>query len=185
MILYFNYNLNEICKNLLQEQLDKLNLKYSLVSIFEINIEEHIQEETLEQLNESLKSCNIEIVEDHKVILVQKIRDTIIEMLFMEEKVPLKTSTYLADKLGYSYTYLSTLFSSSTYTTIESFIQLQKTERAKQLLAENELNVTEIGWKLNFSSTAHFSNHFKKMTGLTPSAFQRIVGKMRSKSVNG
>jgi len=175
MILYFNYDINAICEKILQEQLNELDIKYSLVSMFEVEIEEPITENKLKELNVSLNGGSIKIVESQKSILVQKIKDTIVEMIFMEEKIPWKTSSYIADKLGRNYTSLSNLFSSVTHTSIETFIQLQKTERAKQLLVTTELNVTEIGWKLNFSSTAHFCNTFKKVTGLTPTAFLRII----------
>ncbi len=180
MILYVNYDVNAICKRLLQEQLDLLNLKYSLRSLGEIDIREPISEETLDQLNVSLKERNIEIVESKKSLLIQKIKDAIVEMVFMDEKLPLKTSAYLADKLNYNYTYLANVFSSVTYTSIETFILLQKTERAKQLLASNEFSITEVGHKLNYSSTAHFSMQFKSITGLTPTAFLRIVNTKRN-----
>jgi len=183
MILYINYDINAICKKILQEQLDKLDLKYSLISLGEVEIREPISEQKLTQLNASLKSCSIEIVENQKSVMVQKIKDAIVEMVFMDEKLPLKTSSYLADKLKYSYKYLANLFSSVTYTSIETFILLQKTERAKQLLATNELNISEIGYKLNYSSTAHFSNQFKNVTGLTPTAFQRIINKKRNPNI--
>lgn len=180
MILYINYDLNAICKKILQEQLDKLDLKYSLLSVAEIEIREPISDTKLKQLNASLEACSISIVENHQSILVQKIKEAIIEMVFMEDKLPFKTSAYLGDKLSYNYTYLAGLFSSETYTSIETFILLQKTERAKQLLSDNELNITEIGAKLNYSSPAHFSNQFKNVTGLTPSTFKRIINKKRN-----
>lgn len=179
MILYINYDINKICKNLLQEQLDKLNLKYAMLSLGEVEIKEPLSDEVLQQLNTNLNNCNIEIVESQKSILVQRIKDAIIEMVFTDEKNPMKFSAYLADKLNYNYNYLANLFSSETFTSIEKFILLQKTERAKQLLAQNELNITEIAWKLNYSSTAHFSNQFKSITGITPTVFQRIILKKR------
>lgn len=180
MILYVNYDMNAIFKKILQEQLDQLNLKYSLRSLGEIDIREPISDDTLIQLNASLKSWSIEIVESKKSLLIQKIKDAIVEMVFMEEKLPMKTSAYLADKLNHNYTYLANVFSSVTYTSIETFILLQKTERAKQLLATNELSITEVGHKLNYSSTAHFSTQFKNLTGLTPTAFQRIISTKRN-----
>ncbi len=179
MILYINYDINKICKNLLQEQLDKLELKYALLSIGEVEFKEPLSDEMMQTLNKNLSSCNIEIVESQKSILVQRIKDSIIEMVFTDEKNPVKFSAYLADKLNYNYNYLANLFSNETYTSIEKYILLQKTERAKQLLAMNELNITEIAWKLNYSSTAHFSNQFKSITGITPTVFQRIILKKR------
>jgi YesN/AraC family two-component response regulator len=179
MTLFINYDINAICKKILQEQLDKLGLKYSILGLGEVEIRESVSDEKLKQLNALLNSCNIEIVEIKKSIMIQKIKEAIIEMVFMEDELPLKTSSYLADKLNHNYTYLSNIFSSVTYTSIETFIIMQKTERAKQLLSTNELNINEIGYKLNYSSAAHFSNQFKKSTGLSPTAFQRIITKRR------
>lgn len=179
MILYINYDISALCKKVLQEHLDKVDVNYSILSLGEVEIKETLSEDKLNQINTILKSSHIEIVESKKSIMVQRIKEAIVEMVFTEEKFPIKTSSYLADKLKYNYTYLSNLFSSVTYTSIETFILLQKTERAKQLLTTNELSISEIGWKLNYSSTAHFSNQFKNITGLTPTAFQRIINKRR------
>ncbi len=178
MTIYIKYDINAICKKILQEQFDKLGLDYLLIGIGEVEIKENISDLKLKQLTSGLKNYSIEIVENYKSILVQKIKDAIMEMVYIEEKLPnSKTSTYLADKLKHSYSYISNLFSDVTYTTIENFIILQKIERAKQLLIINELTITEISWKLNYSSTAHFSNQFKNITGLKPTTFQRIINK--------
>lgn len=180
MILYVKYDMNALCQKILQEQFNQLNLKYSILSLGEIEITEPIPAEALSQLNASLNGYSIELVTNKKSVLVQRIRAAIVEMIFSEEKLPLKTSTYLADKLNHSYSYLANVFSTVTYTSIEEFILLQKTERAKQLLATNEFSMTEISFKLNCSSTAHFSAQFKHVTGLTPTAFQRIINRKRN-----
>ncbi|MDB5229088.1 MAG: AraC family transcriptional regulator, partial [Bacteroidota bacterium] len=120
-------------------------------------------------------------VDNQKSTLVQKIKDTIIEMVWLEEKLPTsKISSYIAEKLNHSYGYLSNLFSEVTYTSIENYIIIQKIERAKQMIIGDELTLTEISYRLNYSSVAHLSTQFKKTTGLTPSAFQRIIKKRRS-----
>ncbi len=180
MKLYLKYDTHTLCKKIVQEQLDKYNLTYSLSSLGEVEIQETFSNENLQQLNITLNSYGIEIVESHKSILVQKIKDVITEMVYMEDKLPIsKISLYIADKLNYKYGYISKLFSDITYTTVENFIALQKTERAKKLIISNELTITEIADKLNYSSLAHFSNQFKNVTGLTPTAFQRIINKRR------
>lgn len=181
MKLYLKYDINTACKKILKEQLDKLELNYELLGFAEVEIKETLSSPKLSQLNAYLSNYGIEIVESSKSILIQKIKDAIIELVHMEEKISTsKISAYLASKLNHSYGYLSNLFSDTTYTSIENFIILQKTERAKQLISTNELTFTEIAWKLNYSSVAHFSTQFKNATGLTPTAFQRIMNKRRN-----
>ncbi len=180
MKLYLKYDINTICKQIVHEQLDRLGLPYSLLNFGELELIDNIPAEKLKQLNQNLTRFGIEIIENHKSILVQKIKDAIVEMVYSDEKLSTaKFSTYLAEKLGHSYGYISTIFSEVTYTSIGNFIILEKTERAKQIIASNELNFSEIAWKLNYSSVAHFSSHFKNATGLTPTAFQRIMNKRR------
>ncbi|HVD99054.1 MAG TPA: helix-turn-helix transcriptional regulator [Cytophagaceae bacterium] len=182
MKLYIKYNINAICKKILEEQLDKLDLNYSVTGFGEVDIKENVSNEKLKQLGVGLNDYGIEIVESHKSILVQKIKDAITEMVYLEEKLPTsKISSYLADKIGHSYGYIYNLFSEVTHTSIGNYIILQKTERAKQLMTTTELTFTEIAWKLNYSSVAHFSNQFKNATGITPTAFQRIMNKRRNK----
>lgn len=166
---------------MLQEQMDKLDINYTILGFGEVEIKENLPAEKLRDINTALADYGIEIMETQKNILVQKIKDAIIEMIFMDDSLPSsKISFHLSEKLGYSYGYISNLFSEYTYTSIENFIILQKIERAKQLITTNELTFTEIAWKLNYSSVAHFSTQFKNATGLTPSAFQRIINKRRA-----
>lgn len=181
MKIYIKYDIHAACKRILQEQLDKLELTYNLIGFGEVDIKETLSDEALKTLNAGLNDYGIQIVESSKSILVQKIKDTIKEMVYLEDKLPTsKTSAYLADKLHYSYGYLANLFSDVTYTSIENFIVLQKIERAKELITTTELTFTEVAWQLNYSSAAHFSTQFKNATGLTPTTFQRIIQKRRT-----
>lgn len=180
MNLYIKYDIPVLCKRVLQDILDSQKHDYSLHTYREVELKETLSESELSDLSTRLNIYGIQIVESHKSILVQKIKDAITEMVYMEDKLPTsKTSAYLADKLKHRYGYISNLFSEVTYTSIENFIILQKIERAKQLLITNELTITEIAWKLNYSSVAHLSNQFKNVTGLTPSMFQRIINRRR------
>lgn len=111
--------------------------------------------------------------------MVQKIKDTIVEMVHSPEMVNVKSSVYLADKLNHSYGYISNLFSEVTYTSIENFIIIQKIELTKHLIIAGALSLTEIAYQLNYSSVAHLSTQFKNTTGITPSAFQRIITKRK------
>ncbi len=181
MKLYFKYDIHAACKKIVEEQLNAMKLEYALIGFGEVELQEDISQDLLHQLNTGLKNYGIEIVENSKRILVQKIKDTIVEMVYLEEKLPTtKISAYLAEKLNHSYGYIANLFSDVTYTSIENFIILQKIERAKQLITTSELNFSEIAWRLNYSSVAHFSTQFKNATGITPTAFQRIINKRRN-----
>lgn len=184
MRLYVKYDLNATCKKILQEQLDKLRIKYSFIDFSEIEIKGAIPPAKLKQLNIAFNNYSIQIVENSKSILVQKIKDTIREMVYSDTKLtPLKTSLWFGNKLKKPYKYLSALFTEVTYTTIEKFIILQKIERAKELIISDQLNFSQIAWQLNYSSTAHFSLQFKNATGLTPTTFQHII-KIKSQASN-
>ena len=184
MIYFLKYDIPSICKKLIKEQLKDSGLDFYVISHTEIEIRNLITDKHLKYLNSSLNEGGIEIIETQKSILIQKIKEAIIEVVNMEEKLSsIKTSDYLANKLHYRYGYLSNVFSEFTYTTIENFMILQKIEKAKQLITTNEYTFTEIAWKLNYSSVAHFSLQFKNTTGLTASSFQRIMNKRRMYAV--
>lgn len=158
----------------------EFDIKYEMLSFGEIEFLQNVPEDKLKAFNESLKEYGIEIIENQKVILVQKLKDAIVDMVFNEDtEVNVKSSVYLSEKLGHSYGYLSNLFSEVTYTSIENYIILQKIEYTKSLIAKTELSLTEIAFKLNYSSVAHLSTQFKNTTGITPTTFQRIIAKRR------
>ncbi len=175
MRLYLKFDSNIALKKIIQEQLSKLQVKHEYLGFAEIEIEDTISGAGFSELHESLGKYGIEIIENQKSILVQKIKDIIIEMVYMEGKLPGSNSAYISDRLKQRYDYLSSVFSEVTYTSIENFILLQKTERAKQLIITNELTFSEIAYMLNYSSAAFFSSQFKSITGITPTAFQRII----------
>jgi AraC-like DNA-binding protein len=183
--LYIKYNFNEVCKKIVQEQLDKMEIDYVMTGFAEVDVKKNLPTTKLKQINRLLNNYGIEIVESEKSILIEKIKAAITEMVYLEEKLPTtKTSHYLAKKINRSYGYISNVFSEVTYTTIENFILLQKIERVKDLITANELTFKEIAWELNYSSLAHLSTQFKNKTGLTLSAFQRIINKRRRKNGN-
>jgi AraC-like DNA-binding protein len=185
MKLHVRYNINIAFNILLQEQLDNLDLPCELKGLGEIELKRGISAEQYNQLTEILKKYRIEILDDRITALVQKTKDTITTMIYLEEKLPAsKVSLYLAEKLNYSFGYISRLFSEVTFTSIENFIIIQKIEYVKQLIIADELNLTQIAGKLNYSSVAHLSGQFKKTTGITPSAFQRIIKKRRVNNIS-
>ena len=168
------------CKMVVKSELDKLRLQYSGVELGETEITEDISTEQIECLKVALKTAGLELMDDKKTILVDKIKTIIIEsILSNEEQIKIKLTDYLSEKLNHSYPYLSNLFSEVNGTTIEKFCLDQKIERVKELLAYDDLNLTEIAWKLNYSSVAHLSGQFKKMTGLTPTHFKNLKYKNR------
>jgi len=180
MKAYLKFDIPVLTSHLLTILLQPFDIKYRILGFGEIEFQEKLAPEKQEEIREVLNKYGIEIIENQKTILIQKIKDAIIEMVFDENTtVNVKSSVYLAEKLGHSYGYLSNLFSEVTYTSIENFIIMQKIEYTKQLIIKNQLSLTEIAFQLNYSSVAHLSTQFKNTTGITPSAFQRIIKKRR------
>lgn len=179
MKIFIKFDFNAVCRKVLEDKLFKHGIKHNILGFGEVEILENSGTENFKAFTAELKEYGIDIIENHKTILIQKIKDTIIEMIHSPELVTIKSSAYLSDKLGHSYGYLSNLFSEVTYTSIENFIIIQKIESTKQLIVNGQLTLTEIAYKLNYSSVAHLSNQFKNVTGITPTAFQRIIAKRR------
>lgn len=168
------------CKMAVKEELDKLGLHYILVELGEVEIMEDLSSEQLEILKDDLLQSGLELMDDRKGILIERIKNTIIEMVHhSEDNLKTNFSDYLSEKLHYDYTYLSNLFSEVQGTTIGHFIIAHKIERIKELITYDELNISEIAWKMNYSSVAHLSNQFKKVTGLTPTHFKQLKEKRR------
>jgi AraC-like DNA-binding protein len=179
MKLFIKFDINTICSLFLKEKLEEQNINFTTLGFGEIELDENLDVEGLESLKNTLGPFGFEVVENQKSVLVQKIKDAIIELVYMDDNNNFKSSVFLAEKLNHSYGYLSNVFSEVTYSSIENFIILQKIERAKQLMLVNEMSLTEIAFLLNYSSVAHLSTQFKNTTGITPSAFQRIIKKRR------
>ncbi|HMH33850.1 MAG TPA: AraC family transcriptional regulator [Puia sp.] len=181
MKLFLKYMVSIRCKMLVKAELDKLGLRYRMVELGEAEIEEDITPEQWTTLDRALRKSGIELMEDKKSILIEKIKTLIVELVhYDEDPLEINLSEYLSQKLHHDYTYLANLFSESQGITIEHYHIVHKIERVKELLVYDELNITEIAWKMNYSSVAHLSNQFKKMTGLTPSFFRKIKNKKRS-----
>lgn len=166
------------CKLIVKYELEKMNLHFTTVELGEVDIIEELSPQQLEEFKLSLLRSGLELMEDKKSILIEKIKNIVVEMVhYSEEPQLLNFSAYLSEKLDYDYNYLSNLFSEVKGTTIEHFIISHKIERAKELLIYNELTLTEIAEKLQYSNVAHLSNQFKKVTGLTPSFFKKMKHK--------
>jgi len=163
------------CKMLVKEELEKLGMDFVSIDLGTIEIPGDLTEEQKESFGNNLKKSGLELLEDKKSILVEKIKGVIIEMIHYAEEIP-KTndSDYISEKLGYDYTYLSNTFSEVKGITIQQYVIMHKIEKVKELLLYDELTLTEIAHRMHYSSVAHLSNQFKKVTGLTPSYFKEL-----------
>jgi AraC-like DNA-binding protein len=168
------------CKIMVKEELKKLGLHFIVVDLGEVEVMEDITAEQRQQLKNALLQTGLELIEDKKSILIEKIKTLIIEMVHHSDEVP-KTniSDYLSEKLNYGSAYLANLFSEVQGITIQQFIISHKIERVKELIIYGELSISEIAWKMNYSSVAHLSHQFKKITGLTPTHFKNLKDKRR------
>lgn len=168
------------CKAAVKVELKKLQLHFIFVDLGEVEIMENISVDQREQLKTALLNTGLELMDDRKSILIEKIKNVIIDKVHhSDELTKTKFSDVLSSKLNHDYTYLANLFSEVQGTTIEKFIISHKIERIKELIIYNELTISEIAWKMNYSSVAHLSNQFKKAIGLSPSHFKRLKSKRR------
>lgn len=185
MKLYVKYMVSHRCKMFVMEELKKLGLHYISVNLGEIEIIENISAQQHEQIKTALLKSGLELMDDKKSILIEHIKKIIIDIIHnSEEQIKINFSDYLSEKLDYNYTYLANLFSESEGCTIEHFMIVHRIEKVKELIIYDELNLTEIAFKLHYSSVAHLSNQFKKITGLTPTFFKSLKNKRRANLEN-
>jgi len=178
MKLYIKYMVSLRCKMFVKSELEKLGVKPAVIELGMVEIHENLTEDQRKVFNENLKKLGLELLDDKKNILVEMIKALIIEMVHHSDEVPkVNDSDYISEKLNYDYTYLSNTFSEIKGMTIQQYIIHHKIEKVKELLLYDELNLTEIAYRLHYSSVAHLSNQFKKITGLTPSYFKTLKHK--------
>jgi YesN/AraC family two-component response regulator len=169
------------CKMVVKAELEKLGLHFTVIELGEVEIQETVTPDERIQLKTALLKSGLELMDDKKSVLIEKIKNAIVELVhYSEEPLTVNFSEYLSDKLNHDYTYLANLFSEVQGTTIEKFLISHKIERVKELLVYNELNLTEISYLMHYSSVAHLSSQFKKVTGLTPSHFKELKNRRRS-----
>lgn len=180
MRLYIKYMVSLRCKMLVKEELKKLGLNYTIVELGTVDILEDITEAQREQLKKNLLKSGLELMDDKKSILIEKIKNVIIEMVHYADEFPkVNYSNYISEKLDYDYTYLANIFSEVKGMTIQQYIITHKIEKVKEYLLYDELTLTEISYRLDYSSVAHLSSQFKKITGLSPSFFKHLKTKRR------
>jgi len=169
------------CKMAVKVVLKELGLHFIVVDLGEVEIMESISADQRGKLVIALRNSGLELMDDKRAILIEKIKNAIIEMVHHpDDKIKTNFSDFISEKLNHDYTYLANLFSEVQGTTIEHFIISHKIERIKELIIYDELNISEIAWKMNYSSVAHLSNQFKKVTGLSPSHYKQLKDKRRS-----
>lgn len=182
MKLYIKYMVSLRCKMMVKQELIKLGLKYVVIDLGVVEVLEDITSTQRQQLKENLLRSGLELLNDKKSILIEKIINVITDMIHYSDELPrINYSEYISKKLGYDYTYLSNVFSEVKGINIQQYIIMHKIERVKELLLYDELTLTEISYKLQYSSIAHLSNQFKKITGLSPSFYKQLK---RQRSVN-
>lgn len=180
MNLYIKYMVSLRCKMIVKEELKKMGLHYVFVDLGRIQILEDISKEQRKVLKVSLLMNGLELLDDKKNILIEKIKNVIIEMIHYSKEFPTENySEFISEKLEYDYNYLSNIFSEVKGITIQQFIIVHKIERVKELLLYEELTLTQISQELQYSSVAHLSNQFKKVTGLTPTYYKTLKEKRR------
>ena len=185
MKLYIKFMVSLRCKMIVKEELQKLGLKYVVIDLGVVEVMEDITPEQHDLLKANLLKSGLELLDDKRSILIEKIKNVITELIHYSDELPrVNYSDYISEKLDYDYTYLSNIFSEVKGTTIQQFIIINKIERVKELLLYDELNLTEIAYKLHYSSVAHLSNQFKKITGLSPSFFKQLKQKRKGNLEN-
>ena len=178
MIIYVKYMVSLRCKMVVKQELQNLGLHCINIELGKIEILEKITDAQKEKLGEKLISYGLELLDDKRKILIEKIKSVIIEMVHYSDEIhKVNFSEHISEKLSYEYTYLANIFSEVKGVTIQQYIILHKIERVKELLLYDELSLKEISYLLNYSSIAHLSSQFKKVTGLTPSYFKKLKEK--------
>lgn len=180
MELHIKNMVSSRCKLIVKSELEKIGLYYTSIKLGVAEIADDTPPEKITLLDFNLKKSGLSLIEDKKGMLVEKIKNVIIELVhYSEDQIKVNFSDYLSEKLDYDYTYLANLFSEHQGITIEHYFLHHKVERIKELLIYDELNITEIAYRLHYSSVAHLSNQFKKITGLTPSNYKHLRVKKR------
>lgn len=168
------------CKMIVKEELKKLGFRHAFVELGVVELMEEIDSSQREELKRNLLQSGLELLDDKKNILIEKIKNVITQMIHYSDELPsVNYSDFISEKLGYDYTYLSNIFSEVKGITIQQFIIIHKIERVKELLLYDELNLTQISYNLHYSSVSHLSKQFKKVTGLSPTFFKQLKQKRK------
>ncbi|MHA4807253.1 helix-turn-helix domain-containing protein [Flavitalea flava] len=180
MKLYIRNMVCNRCITAVRAELELLGLQPVSITLGEVEVEGEISKEVLTRLGDSLLQLGFELIDDRKSRIIEKIKNELVNLVhYTEEQPRTNLSDFLSSKLNHDYNYLSTLFSDVEGITIEKYFIAQKIEKAKELLMYDELTLSEIAFRLGYSSVGYLSNQFKKVTGFTPSHFKTIREKKR------
>ena len=173
--LHIKYMVSLRCKLKVREELKKLNIKYGVVDLGVVEIFKDISPEIREVLKYNLNKSGLELLDDKRSIIIERIQNAVVEMVHFSNELPkINISTHISQKIGLDYTYLSNIFAELKGITLQNYIIMHKIEKVKELLFYDELNLSEISYRLQYSSVAHLSAQFKKVTGLTPSYYKQL-----------
>ena len=173
------------CKMMVKDELKKLGIKHISIDLGMVETLEDITEEQRRLLSKNLLKSGLELLENKKSILIEKIKNVITEMIHYSDELPdVNYSDYISEKLDLNYTYLANIFSEVLGITIQQYIIIHKIEKVKELILYDELNLAEISYKLHYSSPAHLSNQFKKITGTTPTFYKKMKIKRKKNLEN-
>lgn len=185
MNIFIKHMVSMRCKLKVKEELNNMGIDFLSIDLGKVELIDDLTPEQHEQLKENLLSSGLELMDDKKAILVERVKNVIIKMIHESEEMPKENySDYISRQLDYDYTYLSNIFAEVKGITIQQYIINNKIERVKELLLYDELNLTEISYRLHYSSGAHLSNQFRKVTGITPSYFKKLKLKRKGNLEN-
>lgn len=180
MRLFVKHMVSHRCKMLVEDYLNSLKIQFNSIELGVIETSKDLDNIQYQKLNKKLSESGLELIDDKKSILAEKTKNLVIEMIRNNQgNINQNYSSYLSQKLNYDYTYLSNIFSEDKGVTLKQYIIVQKIEKVKELILYNELSLTEISFMMNYSSLAHLSSQFKKITGMTPSQYKRLKEKGR------
>jgi AraC-like DNA-binding protein len=184
MKMHLKYDSSLACRVILQEHLAQYDISCTMTSMGKVELDRDLSLDQYQKLEADLKKYGIEFIENSRSALIQEVKEAIREYVYYPERSSgARLSTWISGKLNLSYSYLSRIFTEETGNAIENYMIIQRIERAKQLIAPHRMTFTEIAWELNFSSVAHLSNQFRKVTGLTPTQFQKLTNKPKNKKM--
>jgi AraC-like DNA-binding protein len=185
MMLLIRNMESDRCKTIVKEELNRLGLLYNSVELGEVELAGNVSKVKLQLIDTALRKSGLELMVSNKILLIAKIKGAIKQLVYFSEELHRPNfSDYISKKVNQDYNYISKIFSEIEGTTIEKYLIGRRIERVKRLLMCDRYSLSQIAFKLLYSSVAHLSNQFKKVTGLTPFNFRLLMDKNCKKPVS-